>query len=105
MNTGKACMSCHGSGQSPNMKAAGTLYSTANGGSAVSGATVTITDSKGTKITMVTGSSGNFYTSSTISFPATVQVSKCPDTATMPTTITTGDCNSCHNSSMRIHLP
>jgi hypothetical protein len=105
MNTGKACVSCHGSGQSPKMTAAGTLYSTANGGSAISGATVTITDSKGTKITMVTGSSGNFYTGSAISFPATVQVSKCPDTATMPTTITTGDCNSCHNSSMRVHLP
>jgi hypothetical protein len=87
------------------MKAAGTLYSTASGGSAISGATVTITDSKGTKITMVTGSSGNFYATTTISFPATVQVSKCPNIATMPTTITTGDCNSCHNSSMRIHLP
>jgi hypothetical protein len=87
------------------MTAAGTLYSTASGGSAVSGATVTITDSKGTKIKMVTGSSGNFYTSSAISFPATVEVSKCPDTATMPSTITAGGCNSCHNSSMRAHLP
>jgi hypothetical protein len=105
MNTGKGCVSCHGSGQSPKMTAAGTLYSSASGGAAVSGATVTITDSKGTKIKMITGNSGNFYTSSAISFPATVEVSKCPDTATMPTTITNGDCNSCHNSSMRIHLP
>ena len=87
------------------MTAAGTLYSTASGSAAVSGATVTITDSKGTTIKLVTGSSGNFYTSSAISFPATVEVSKCPDTVSMPTTITTGDCNSCHNSSMRIHLP
>jgi hypothetical protein len=87
------------------MTAAGTVYSSASGGAAVVGATVTITGSNGTKITMVTGSSGNFYTSSTISFPATIQVSKCPDTATMPTTLTLGGCNSCHGSTMRIHLP
>lgn len=105
MNTGRDCTSCHGSGQSPKMTAAGTVYSSATGGTAVSGATVTITGSNGTKITMVTGSSGNFYTSSAISFPATIQVSKCPDTATMPTTITLGGCNSCHDSTMRIHLP
>jgi hypothetical protein len=87
------------------MTAAGTLYTTAAGAAAVAGATVTITDSTGAKITMVTGSAGNFYTSSTISFPATVQVSKCPDIATMPTTITVGSCNNCHTAAMRIHLP
>jgi hypothetical protein len=105
MNTGQDCLSCHGSGQSPKMTAAGTLYSKASGGSAVSGATVTITDSKGTKIKLITGNSGNFYTGSAISFPATVEVSKCPDTVAMPTTIAAGNCNSCHNSSMRVHLP
>lgn len=105
MNTGQACVSCHGSGQNPKQTAAGTVYSSATGGAAVSGATVTITGSNGTQIKMVTGSSGNFYTGSAISFPATVVVSKCPDLATMPTTITSGDCNSCHNSTMRIHLP
>jgi hypothetical protein len=107
MNTGQDCVSCHGSGQSPAMTAAGTVYSTATGGSGVSGATVTITDNGGKKITMVTGSSGNFYTNSAIAFPATVVLSKCPDTQTMPTTITKGGCNSsgCHTSSMRIHLP
>jgi hypothetical protein len=87
------------------MTAAGTLYTTTAGAAAVSGATVTITDSKGTKITMVTGSTGNFYTASPISFPATVQVSKCPDINTMPTTIAVGGCNSCHTAAMRIHLP
>ncbi len=105
MKTGQDCVSCHGSGQSPKMTAAGTLYSTVNGGTAVAGATVTLTDSKGTKIKMITGSSGNFYTGSAISFPATVEVSKCPDTVAMKETITAGGCNSCHNSSMRVHLP
>jgi hypothetical protein len=105
MKTGQDCISCHGAGQSPKMTAAGTLYSNVNGGSAVVGATVTLTDSKGTKIKMITGSSGNFYTSAAISFPATIEVSKCPDTVAMTDTIKAGGCNSCHNSSMRIHLP
>ena len=87
------------------MTVAGTVYSSATGGSGVSGATVTITGNNGAKVTMVTGNTGNFYSNSTISYPATVQVSKCPDTQTMPETITAGNCNSCHGSSMRIHLP
>jgi hypothetical protein len=105
MNPGQACLGCHGSKQSPNITLGGTVYSSATGGSAVSGATVTVTDNSGKKTTLVTGSSGNFYTTSSIAFPATVQVSKCPDTALMPATVTTGDCNSCHDSSMRLHLP
>ena len=68
-------------------------------------ATITLTDSKGTKIKMITGSSGNFYTGTAISFPATVEVSKCPDTVAMKATITAGGCNNCHTSSMRVHLP
>jgi Ca2+/Na+ antiporter len=87
------------------MTAAGTVYASATGGAAVSGATVTITGSNGTKITLVTGSAGSFYTSSAISFPAKVEVSKCPDISAMPATINSGDCNSCHTSSTRIHLP
>jgi hypothetical protein len=87
------------------MTAGGTLYATATGGAAVAGATVTITGNNGTKITLVTGSTGSFYTGSAISFPAKVEVSNCPDIKAMPDTITSGDCNSCHISTMRIHLP
>ena len=89
------------------MTAAGTVYTSATGGSAVAGATVTITGSNGAKITMVTGNSGNFYTGSPITFPAMIQVSKCPDTQKMATTTTSGDCSKsgCHTSSMRLHLP
>jgi len=105
MNSGKPCITCHGSGQSPAMKIAGTLYSALTGGSGVSGATVTITPASGSPITMVTGQSGNFYSNSAVTFPATVQISKCPNTVTMPSTITSGDCNSCHGSSQHIHLP
>jgi hypothetical protein len=108
MNSGQACLGCHVSGGQASSRiftAAGTLYASATGGSAVSGATVTITDNSNKKITIVTGSDGNFYTTTAIAFPASVQFSTCPDTQVMPSTITTGDCNSCHNSSMRVHLP
>lgn len=109
MNAGRACLSCHGksnpSGGVP-LKIAGTVYSAATGGSGVSGATVTVTPASGSPIKIVTGSSGNFYSNAAITFPATVEVSKCPDVVTMPVTITSGDCNSCHGSTTaRIHLP
>jgi hypothetical protein len=85
------------------------LYASATGGAAVSGATVTITGNDGTKITLVTGGTGNFYTSNAIAFPAKVEVSKCPDTKAMLTTITSGDCNSCHKNAGAaggaLHLP
>jgi hypothetical protein len=110
MNTGRPCLTCHGKSNPSGgvaMKIAGTIYSAATGGSGVSGATVTVTPASGSPIKMVTGSSGNFYSNSAITFPATVQVSKCPDTATMPMTISTADCNSCHDgtTNVRIHLP
>jgi hypothetical protein len=105
MKAGNACLGCHASSQNPKLTLGGTVYSALTGGSGVSGATVTITDNAGKQTKLVTGSSGNFYTSSAIAFPATVQISKCPDTVAMSATITSGDCNSCHGSSMRIHLP
>lgn len=105
MKAGAACLGCHTSSQSPKLTLGGTVYGAPTGGSGVSGATVTITDNSGKKTTLVTGASGNFYTGNTIAFPATVQISKCPDTVAMSTTVTSGDCNSCHGSSMRIHLP
>ncbi len=108
MNSGQACLTCHSSGGRMSrmpFSAAGTLYASATGGGTVSGATVTIIGSDNKKVTVVTGSDGNFYTDSPIAFPATAQISKCPDTATMSVALSAGDCNSCHGSSMRLHLP
>jgi hypothetical protein len=105
MNDGMPCLGCHASAQTPNMTVAGTVYTTAAGAAAVSGATVTITDNNGAVLHLVTGSTGNFYSSSAVAFPASVSLSKCPDTASMSSQPSTGDCNSCHGSSMRIHLP
>ena len=106
MDEGRACVSCHASGESPAMKLAGTLYSTVTGGAYVTGATITITGANGVKTTLVSGSKGDFYTNTSISFPAEVTISKCPNTVVAPSNhVTHGDCNACHSSSNRIHLP
>jgi len=84
---------------------AGTLYASASGGGVVSGATVTITGADNKKVTVITASDGNFYTNDAIAFPAKVEVSKCPDTVAMTDSLSSGDCNSCHDSTMRAHLP
>ena len=113
MRDGEACVACHGKGGSSSkayskapMTIGGTVYSADTGGTGVSGATVTVTPASGSPIKMVTGSSGNFYSNAAITYPATVQISKCPDTASMKATLTNAaDCNSCHDSTSQIHLP
>ena len=108
MNAGQGCTSCH-AGASPGggvlITLGGTVFSAASGGAAVGGATVVITDSNNVVTRLVTGTDGNFYTNSTIAFPAKVAVSKCPSNTPMVSTVTSGNCNSCHGSSMQIHLP
>jgi hypothetical protein len=94
-------MNCHNAGgDSPRIYAAGTIYSTAAGGAAVGGATVKIGS-----VTMVTDRGGTFYSTKAVTLsPPTV--SKCPDAdKTMSTTPTNPDCNGCHKSGSRIHLP
>ncbi len=106
MNQGQACVSCHAN-QSGNRRftVAGSLFSDAMGTSALSGATITITDSANAVTKLTTGRDGAFYTTKSVVFPVTVSASKCPDTEEMPTSPTSGDCNSCHTSGNRIHLP
>jgi hypothetical protein len=107
-NAGNDCMGCHKSGGSASSFAwtvAGTLYTGASSSSAIASATIRVTDSKGKVVDLVTASNGNFYTSTSLSFPLKVQASKCPDSAAMSSQPSSGACNSCHNSGFRIHLP
>lgn len=106
-NPGQDCMNgCHDHG----FTAAGTLYKSANG-TAMPGATITLTDSTGAKITMISQSNGNFYTFTPISFPATVTVSGCPNNAAMTAKVQASGagCNqggACHGGTQGpIHLP
>jgi len=108
-NAGTACLNCHGpGGGAPLWTLAGTLYASAGGGTAVAGATITVTDANGATFDMVSALNGNFWTTQTVAFPVTVVASKCPDTVPMISTLTSGDCNSCHTGSGspgRVHLP
>ena len=88
---------------------AGTLYSSATGGTGVGGATVRVKNasSGAVQLQLVTDSAGLYYSYQAITFPATVEVTSCPDTQTMATPITSGTCytSGCHSSSQRVHLP
>jgi hypothetical protein len=107
-NAGLACLGCHnGTGVAPKWSVAGTLYSTAQGGAAIAGATITVTDANNVTVKLVTASNGNFYTSQTLQMPLRVNASRCPSSRTMSARPATGDCNSCHQAATtgRIHLP
>lgn len=106
-HAGADCMSCH-DGLSANIRwtVAGTLYTTVNGTTAISGANIEIIDAANKKVVLATSTNGNFYTTQSFTFPVKVRASKCPNDAKMTATAL-GSCNanSCHNSTMRIHLP
>ena len=96
MRPGEPCVGCH------RFTIAGTVYPTGhepndcNGVGTSAGATVVVTDAKGTMLRLSVNSAGNFYSSTTITTPytAVVQTSKGARAMTAPQT--NGNCNSCH---------
>lgn len=106
---GEACLGCHNGNGAPRFTVAGTVYASAQGGAAVPGATIVVTDAGGVVTRLVTASNGNFYSNRTFAFPVQVSASKCPDTRPMIGAVasTGGDCNTCHQTatSGRIYLP
>jgi hypothetical protein len=101
---------CHNHG----FTLAGTLYSSASGGAAVSGASITVKDAAGHTFDIVSQMNGNFYTSNPVQFPVTVYASECEisqtsQVMTMALQSTDRGCNqsACHTTSGqgRIHLP
>jgi hypothetical protein len=106
-NAGQACLSCHTGAGAPRWQVAGTLFSTAAGGAAIGGATVTITDANNVVTKLITAPNGNFYSGANFAFPVRVNASRCPDKKTMGEAAPNGNCNSCHQAGGvgRIHLP
>ncbi len=99
-NGGQDCLSCH-----PGFGAAGTIFEDPAGHATVGAATIRVLDADGVTHDGVTCSCGNFVIREAVAFPATVFVSRCPDTAVMVGEITYGGCNSCHAAGDRVHLP
>lgn len=107
-NAGQDCLNgCHNHGFS----LAGTLYTTAGGGTPVKGGSITVIDANGQTFDVVSQLNGNFYTTKIVKFPVKVTASMCPDVKPMTSSIPSGSggCNKtgCHVSGAqgRIHIP
>ncbi len=104
-NMGINCMNCHkpGGGEAPTWQVAGTVYDQALI-TPYPNATVNLyTGPNGTgtlKYTIKVDARGNFYTSGNIDFTGGLYPSVTGSTTTnfMSSSITTGACNSCHNT-------
>jgi hypothetical protein len=106
-NAGASCMGCHAPGGGAiTFYVGGTLYNAVSGGAAVAGATINVTDAAGTKLKIITANNGNFWTTTALSYPLTVDASLCPSTIAMSSTVASpGGCNNCHTSTFRVHVP
>lgn len=106
-NAGQECQGCHAPGRgAPTFYIGGTIYSAAMGGSAVAGATIEITDAAGKKVKAISANNGNFWTTTSLTYPIKVAASLCPTTTPMVATVSgNGACNNCHDNTMRVHTP
>jgi hypothetical protein len=112
-NPGMDCLSCH-SGNSPEPSpapqppktpytwaVAGTLFDTVNGNKPVAGATIKVTDKNGKTVNIPTAANGNFWISDSTLVPPFNVTATC--TASNSMQGATGSCNTCHNSTFRVH--
>jgi hypothetical protein len=108
-NAGQECLSCHAGGQNPLLRwtLAGTVFADSFGTTPRGGATVDIVDARGQELKLVTDVQGNFYTTSAVTFPITVNASACPSTKSMVGKPPMGGCNGagCHDATRPIFLP
>lgn len=108
MMPGSDCLSCHsGGGEAPRFTAAGTVFSGGSSTAGVGGAQVTLQPASGAAVVVTTRASGNFYTSSPLTFPVTVTVTAGGQTNQMGAGATSGACNHCHapgGVSARVHV-
>jgi hypothetical protein len=95
---GENCLNgCHNHG----FTLAGTMTTTATSTTALVGASITVKDANGKTFDMVTQANGNFYTTTSVTFPVTVIASACPSIRPMSSSVTAGGCNrtGCHSLS------
>lgn len=100
---GTACLTCH-NGAVVKFSVAGTVYKTAAGTSAQSGATIVLTDASGKTVKLISASNGNFYSKDTsLKAPFKARASRCPGNHPMNGSANSANCNSCHKSGNRIY--
>jgi predicted small lipoprotein YifL len=102
MLPGADCIACHSPGNFEEdeddafWSLAGTVFEDLLGSDGASGVTVRVTDADGKVVTLESNSAGNFYTTSSVTFPISAEVERDGVVKEMGTQPTTGACNSCH---------
>jgi hypothetical protein len=106
---------CNGFCHNHGFTLAGTLYTSATGSTPIAGATIVAKDAANHTIQMLSGTNGNFYTTSSVQFPVTVYATECQISQTvsqMQATVlssSNGGCNAsgCHTTGSQghVHLP
>jgi hypothetical protein len=109
-NPGEACLDCHVAGnasEAPPFVVGGTLFTSIKGSTPVVGATIVLVDATGATLSLVSAQNGNFWTSTSLTFPIRVTASSCPNAVAMLNAQQVGNCNTtgCHGSNSQIHLP
>ena len=100
MHPGRACISCHEASDAPIWTVAGTVYPSLHEPNDCNGAhgsvEVVITDATGATLTLPVNTAGNFFTSTSVTFPIHAKVVNGSVENAMTDAQTSGDCNSCH---------
>ncbi len=113
MLPGSQCLACHSQGNLSDDKdwevdeagesgeggiftVGGTVFEDILGSGGAPGVTIRITDATGSQVEMVSSSSGNFYTDSTLTAPLSAELERDGSIISMVSTASTGDCSSCH---------
>ena len=103
MLPGADCLACHTQGNMPKedepdkwYTVGGTVFTDVFGTDGESGATVIVTDSEGTEVTLTSSSAGNFYSRTALVPPLSAEVHVGGEIKQMASTVSTGACNSCH---------
>lgn len=109
-NVGTACMNCHNSGGSNEYwwEVAGTVYKSDGTNLSLNSTIYLFSTANGAGILILTlpvDGKGNFYTSSSINFGSGIYPevkSSSGEVKFMQGSVTSGNCNSCHDSTRRI---
>lgn len=102
MRPGANCLRCHvanGEAKDKVFSVGGTVFPSADASTCagVEGVTVRVTDSKGTTVTMVTNAVGNFWSTTPLEQPYTMEAELGGRVMKMPGTAPTGGCALCHS--------
>ncbi len=106
-NLSTACLSCHkAGGTAPQFVIAGTVYADAAGTKGAPDVEIRVADASGNGTSVHSDADGNFWVKGTTAFagPGHAGARDATLTKTMHQPITTGDCNSCHNSDLPLLL-